>query len=179
MPTYGRTTAGASFQEIEIDVQAITITLPGGEPIVATKAYLRGTNGSTCNVKSVLYNTSDGLVYQSDQLSFTDDVGGWKTITWPATTPAAGTYLLAIGGGPISGGLNTVELAYDTVAASSNYRRSSSATGGSLSTYPAFPNPITWDGSTDTHDASLYLETSSASNSLPAKVAFYRMMRNN
>lgn len=179
MPTYGRTSTGASFQEIESDVQAITITLPGGEPIVSTRAYLRGTNGSLCNVKSVLYNTSDGLVYESNQLSFTDDIGDWKTITWPAITPAAGTYRLSIGGDFISGGANTVQIASDTVAANANFRRSSNATGGSQSTYPAFPATISWDGSDDTQDISLYLETSSSTVPIARFQALYRMMRNN
>jgi hypothetical protein len=177
MATYGRTTVGGSFVDIEVDVQARNITLVGGEAIVATWVYLRTTNSSTANVKSVLYNTSEGLVYESNQLSFTDDVGGWKTITWPSTTPTAGTYRLSVGGGFISGGTNTVEIASDTVAASVNFRRAAAAIGGAQSSYPTFPNPITWDGADDTHDVSLYLETGSGSSGIPRFMNVYSRRR--
>lgn len=172
--TYGKLTQGASWQEIELDIQGSLITLPGGQPIASSKAYLQTTNASTADVKAVLINTStDTVAYSSNQLSFSDDTGGWKTITWPATTPAAGTYYHAISGGSIAGGLNTVNIAYDSVTASTNYKRASSATGGSQSTYPAFPaGAITWDGSTDTRDISIYLETQGG-RSLNAEGATY------
>jgi hypothetical protein len=158
---FGRTTQGASWQEIEQDIQGRLITLPGGQPIASTKAYLQTTNGVTANVKSALVNSStDTVAYESSQLSFTDDTGGWKTITWPATTPAAGTYYLVISSDGISGGLNTVNIAHDTVTGTTDLKRASAATGGSQSTYPAFPvGAITWDGSTHDQDVSIYLET--------------------
>lgn len=157
MADYGRTTVGASFVHVENTLQAQLITLPGGEPISSTQAYLRTTNGSTADVKSALYNSSTGaLAYESNQLSFTDDTGGWKTITWPATTPAAGTYYISVGGAAIAGGANTVQVAMDTVAATANHRRASAVLGS----YPTFPDPVTWDGADDTNDASIYLATS-------------------
>lgn len=164
MADYGRTTVGAGFQEVEADVQARNITLPGGEAISSTQVWLRTVSGATADVKCVLYNTSEGLAYESNQLSFADDTGGWKTITWPATTPTAGTYRLSVGAGVIAGGAATVEIAMDTVAADAAFRRASSALGGAQSTYPTFPATITWDSSTDTHDVSMYLVTAAAGN---------------
>jgi hypothetical protein len=170
MANYGTQTVGAVMQDIEIDVQAILITLPGGESITSTTVWLQTTNGSLADVKSVLYNVGDNTIaYQSNQLTFTDDTGGWKTITWPATTPSAGSYLLSVGAGPISGGLNTVNMAVDTVTASTNYRRASGALAGAQSTYPTFPSPITWDLADHTQNPSLYLVTAGGGGSARAR----------
>lgn len=161
MADYGRTTVGASFVDIEVDLQGTLITLPGGEAISSTQARLRSTAGQTGDVKAALVDSTTGAVaYESNQFTFSDATDAWRTITWPATTPAAGTYYLTIGGGPIAGGGNTVEIAFDTVAASTNFRRAGSSLAGAQSTYPAFPATVAWDAADDTHDVSLYLVTS-------------------
>lgn len=158
MANYGTQTVGGVAQDIEVDVQGLLITLPGSESILSAQAYLQTTNGSTADVKCALYNSSTlALVYESDQFTFNDDTGGWKTITWPATTPTAGSYYLTIAGGFISGGTNTVNLFVATVTASANYRR---AAGGALS-YPTLPNPFVPDNATHDQNPSLYLVTSS------------------
>jgi hypothetical protein len=177
MADYGRTTAGASFVDIEVDLQGRKITLPGGESISSTQAYLQTTNASVANVKAALYNfTTLALVYESNQLSVTDDAGGWKTITWPATTPAAGDYYLVVGGGPIGGGANTVNIAYDTVGASTDYIRATSATAATP--YPTFPNPVIPDGPGDTHDSSVYLVTAVAGGAAIARTVGSKLVSN-
>ncbi len=180
MANYGTQTIGAGVQEIESDIQGLLITLPGGESITSTMVWLQTTNGSLADVKSALYNAADNtLAYSSNQFTFTDDTGGWKTITWGATTPVAGNYYLVVGGGSIAGGANTVNIAVDTVTASTNYKRASTSTGGVQSTYPTFPSPITWDLSTHTQNPSLYLVTAGGGGggSIAAISSYYRRLR--
>lgn len=163
---YGRTTQGASWRDIEIDVVAREITVPGGEVGVAIFAYLQTTNGVTADCKAVLYNPADNTIaYQSSQMTFSDDTGGWKQITF-TTTVAAGTYLLSIGCGAIAGGTNTVNIAYDTVTLTTTLREGSNILAGGQSTYPTFPSPITWSAADGVQDISLYLRTSSSSGAL-------------
>lgn len=175
---YGRTTVGAlRTQAVEVTVVSRLITIPGGEPAVAIYAYLQTTNASTANCKGALYRTSDSvLVYETSQLSFTDDTGGWHALPFTSVTPAAGTYQVSVGCGPISGGLNTVYLATDTVVANTDYRVGTNVLGGSQSTYPAFPNPITWDGPSATPDGSIYLQTT-AGGGPPIPVKFYHYIQ--
>lgn len=172
---YGRTTVGASIVDVEVDVQATSITVPGGETGVAIYAYLSTTNASTANCRAALYNPSDNtLAYQTSQVSFTDDVGSWREFPFTTVVPA-GTYLLSVACGAIAGGLNTVNIAYDTVASSSNYRRATNAVGGSQSTYPTLPSPITWDGADGTQNVSLYFHTTVSSSSIP--VIYNQLMK--
>lgn len=158
MANYGTQTVGGVTQSIEAALQGLLITLPGSEAITSTMVWAQSTNGSTCDIKSALYDSSTlALVYESNQLSFADDVGGWKAITWPATTPTAGAYYLVVGALFLSGGTNDTRIAVDTVAASANFRRQS----GGANTYPTLVNPLVPDASTHTQDPSLYLVTSS------------------
>lgn len=158
MANYGTQTIGGATQSIEAALQGLLITLPGSEAITSTMVWAQSTNGSTCDIKSALYDsTTLALVYSSNQLSFADDVGGWKAITWPATTPTAGTYYLIVGSLFLSGGANDTRIAVATVAASANYRRQSAG----ANTYPIFADPLVPDASTHDQDPSLYLVTSS------------------
>lgn len=162
MANYGTQTIGGVTQSIEAALQGLLITLPGSEAITSTMVWAQSTNGATCDIKSALYDSSTlALVYSSNQLSFSDDVGGWKTITWPATTPTAGTYYLVVGSLFLSGGANDTRIAVATVAASANYRRQSAG----ANTYPTFADPFVPDGADHTQDPSLYLVTSSGGGS--------------
>jgi hypothetical protein len=159
---YGKTTQGASVRDVEIDVSSRLITVTGGEVGVAVFAYLQTTNGSAADCRVVFYNPADDTIaYQTSQITFTDDVGGWKTFPF-TTTVVAGSYRLSIGCGSISGGANTVNIAYDTATISTDYRENSNILAGGQSTYPTFPSPITWGAADGVQDISIYFRTSSA-----------------
>jgi hypothetical protein len=158
MANYGTQTIGGVMQSVEAALQGLLITLPGSESITSTMVWAQSTNASTCDIKSALYDsTTLALVYESNQLSFADDTGGWKTITWPATTPTAGSYYLVVGALFLSGGANDTRIAVATVGTSANYRRQS----GGANSYPIFADPFVPDASTHDQDPSLYLVTSS------------------
>lgn len=170
---YGRTTIGGSWVDTEIDVKGRLITVPGGEPATAIYSYLRVTPTFTADCKAVLYNPSDwSLAYQSTRTTFTDSVGSWQAFGFTSTV-TAGTYLLSIGCDQIPGGANTVEIAYDAVAPTVNFRGESNILAGGQSVYPAFPNPIVFTAPDGTQDISLYLRTSSGGSNVPVKFYHY------
>lgn len=162
---YGRTTQGASFREVESDINGTTVVVTGGETSISVFAYLQTTSGSTADCRAAFYNpVGDTIAYQTNQITFSDDVGGWKEMPF-TTAVSAGTYLLSIACGGIAGGAATINIATDTVTATSTLRRASNATGGSQSTYPTLPSPVTWDGATGTDNISIYFHTSAGAAS--------------
>lgn len=157
---YGRTTQGGSFREVESDINATTVVVTGGETSVSVFAYLQTASSATADCRAAFYNSvGDTLAYQTNQITFSDDVGGWKEMPF-TTAVSAGTYLLSIACGAIAGGAATVNIATDTVTATATLRRATSATGGSQSTYPTLPSTVSWDGSTGTDNISIYFRTS-------------------
>lgn len=164
MATYGYTGVGATgWKTIERRRGGISITVPGGEEIVRIRAYLRSQGSATGGISAGLYlDSDDSVAYTSDVLAgFTDTTGQWRDLVFTIpTTPTAQTYWLTVIGDAVAGGANTVEIAYDTVAASA-------------ATYEFwFWNSAVWPlqdadltgletGEGNTHRISLYLETSS------------------
>lgn len=157
--TYGRTTIGASWLEFEFARRGLAITLPGTVTASKISAYIR-TQGSAANgTRAALYNFSDGsFAYQSDVLAgFTDTVGAWKDYTFTGSV-AAGTYWLTIFAEGISGGANTVQIAYDNVTADANLYESWFNDG---SVWPTQQADLTGQehGDGNTQNISLYLTT--------------------
>lgn len=162
---YGLTSQGSTgWWAVELRYAALTITLPGGEPIVASYAYLRSVGSATNQCRMALYDAStDALVSSSNTLAgFTDTVGSFKTFTWPATTPSAGTYRLEVICDAIAGGGNTAELAYNTVGSDATLYQEYFWGGG---TWPTLDADLTgFEVPTTTRQGSIYLETTSGSS---------------
>lgn len=173
---YGLTSQGSTgWWPVETRYAALTITLPGGEPIVASYAYMRSVGTATNGCRMALYTQStDALAHSSDVLAgFTDATGAFKTFTWPATTPSAGTYRLMVVCDAIAGGGNTAEIAYNTVGSdATNYQEyfygvvgESWSTMGSDLTGAEVPQT--------TRQGSIYLETTSGGGASNAPRAMH------
>lgn len=159
MPTYGRTTAGASWLTIEARYSGRRITLASSETALKISAYLRSQGSATNGIKAALYNYADDtLAYESSVLSgFTDTTGGWKDFTFTDTV-AAGDYWVVVRADAMPGGANTCEIAYDTVTSDTTLYQWWFVTSG----FPTFDADLTgFEMPGGTHDNSIYLETSS------------------
>lgn len=162
MSSYGRTTVGASFLEFEFRRRSRKITVSASETMVKVWGHVK-TQGSASNgTRAALVDpTTAAIVHQSDVLAgFTDTVGAWRE--WAITgTIAPGDYWLAIACEGISGGANTILIAYDDVTSDATLYQSWFNDG--TATWPALGS---FAGNDDgaaghTQDISLYLETAS------------------
>lgn len=166
MAIYGYNTVGTSgWWTCEVRYCTHTITLASTETAVKMSAYLRSQGSATNGLKMALYNHSDeSLAYESSVLSgFTDTTGAWRDFTFTSSV-AAGTYRLAVIGDAIAGGANTVQVAYDTVAAdATNYQEY--FTAGAV--WPTLDADLTGgEVPTTTRRGSIYLETSAGGSVL-------------
>lgn len=170
MAIYGRNTIGASWLEYEARRRGRSITLTGTETALRISAYIRSVGSATSGTRAVLYNDSDdSLAYQSDVLAgFTDTVGSWRDYTITSSI-AAGTYWLTVFAEFISGGGNTVQIAYDDVAANAALYESWFNDGQIWPTQsPSLAGIDSGDG--NTQDISIYLETSSGGVLVPNRM---------
>jgi hypothetical protein len=164
MAIYGRNTIGASWINFEARRRGRSITLSGTETALKISAQIRSVGTAVNGTRCALYNDSDDLLaYQSDVLAgFTDTTGAWRDYVFTSSV-AAGTYWLTIFAEGISGGANTVEIAYDTVGADAALYEDWFNDGSVWPTQE--PSLVGQDaGEGNTKDISLYLETGSASN---------------
>lgn len=177
MAQYGRITVGASWVSFEDLRRGRKITLSATETATSIKAYVRSQGSATNGTRATLYNGTTGAqAYLSDELAgFTDTTGQWQTYTF-ASSVAAGDYWLTIYAQGIAGGTNTVQIAYDTVAANSSLYQEWFNDG---TVWPSQSANITGlENGLNTQDISLYLETASGGGA-PRYQGFQMMMRNN
>jgi hypothetical protein len=161
MAIYGRNTIGASWVEFEAKRRGRSITLTGTETALKISAYIRSQGAPANGTRAALYNDSDDLLaYQSDVLAgFTDTTGQWRDFVFTSSV-AAGTYWLTIFGEFISGGANTVQIAYDDVAGNAALYEDWFNDGTVWPTQqPSLAGQDAGEG--NTKDISIYLETSS------------------
>lgn len=155
------------------------ITLSATETATSIKAYVRSQGSATNGTRATLYNaTTNAQAYLSDVLtSFTDTTGQWRTYTISSSI-AAGDYWLTIYAEGIAGGLNTVQIATDTVTADATLYDAWFNDG---TVWPSQSASLSGLGSGGAHtdDISIYLETAASSTQAPRSSAFLRMMMNN
>lgn len=178
MAQYGRITQGASWVSFENLRRGRKITLSATETATSIKAYVRSQGSSTNGTRATLYNATTGAqAYLSDVLSgFTDTTGQWRTYTISSSI-AAGDYWLTIYAEGIAGGLNTVEVATDTVAANATLYEAWFNDG---TVWPSQSASLTGlENGSNTDDISLYLETASGASQAPRSSAFMRLLMNN
>jgi hypothetical protein len=178
MAQYGRITQGASWLSFEDLRRGRKITLSATETATSIKAYIRSQGSATNGTRATLYNASDGSqAYLSDVLtSFTDTTGQWRTYTISSSI-AAGDYWLTIYAEAIAGGANTVQVAYDVVAANASLYEEWFNDG---TVWPAQSADLTGlENGANTGDISIYLETAASSTQAPRSSAFLRMLMNN
>jgi len=162
MATYGRITQGASWLEFEFRRRSRKITVTTSETMSRIVGYVR-TQGSAANgTRAALVDaTTHAVAYQSDVLAgFTDTTGTWRE--WAISgTVAPGDYWLVIASDGISGGGNTIQVAYDEAGSDSSLYQSWFTDGEAT-----WPNLGSFVGNDDgdaghTQNISLYLETAS------------------
>lgn len=178
MAIYGKNTIGASWLEFEFRRRGIAITLSGTETATKISAYIRSQGSAVNGTRVTLYNQSDGSrAYMSDVLAgFTDTTGQWRDYVFTSGV-AAGSYWLTINSDAISGGGNTVQIAYDAVAANSSLYESWFFDGVNA-TWPDQVldlDTVGTSGDGNTQSLSIYLETSSSGGGFtPASPVFCR-----
>ncbi len=178
MAQYGRITQGASWLSFEDLRRGRKITLSGTETATGILAYVRSQGSATNGTRAVLYNATTGaLAYQSAELAgFTDTTGQWRTYSISSSI-AAGDYWLTIYAQSIAGGLNTVQIATDTVAANATLYEAWFNDGTAWPSQSA--NLTGLENGTNTENISIYLETASGASQAARSSAFMRMMMNN
>ena len=178
MAQYGRITQGASWLSFEDLRRGRKITLSATETATGILAYVRSQGSATNGTRAALYNAVDGtLAYQSNELAgFTDTTGQWRTYVISSSI-AAGDYWLTIYAQSIAGGLNTVQIATDTVGADANLYEAWFNDG---TAWPSQMADLTGaENGSNTDNISIYLETAAGATQAPRSSAFLRMLMNN
>lgn len=145
--------------------KGMPITLTSEQTATTIRAYIRSVGTAANGTRCSIYDRTTGLLlYTSNVLAgFTDTVGQWRDYVFTQTIPA-GNYWLTISAEFISGGGNTVEIAYDTIAIGEDATNESWFIPPEQTWPTQTPDLNTQDDSDYTHNQvfSIYMVTTSA-----------------